>query len=770
MNKSKVLRIFIMFMIIMIGNIGFSNANSEYPKLETIDELYVINQNVYEQNNNFWCIANQSNLTHYHTCLYKKTTSGTIDLNNSANENQIAFALGAKANENKGVSTSKVGSLSESEMQLLAQKVGLGGNGCTNSSADITKYTKFSKVLAKMKEMNGKTETLSATNNGDGTYTSEEFSKFVGYKLLEGFNAPTVTKTTSGADSIEVVDASGNATTLLNANGSDNSSGPVKFKVTNPKEGENPKIEYTITFDSFPTKVEYQKIELSDCPNYSAVAAGTYDMNNNHSNHSGFAPKEGERDWSFVPDKHLSLVKEKTVHNCYAHYYLFKNVAGLSGTTNQQPLIMVRIEEGKLEIKFTIEIQLEDTPTTTITVVKNWTGSLESGNSYPDITVTLYNSNDGSKVTKDADGKPIENPVTLNNGNRWTYKWENLPKKDKNGKTIKYKVEESETSGTIGSGDTAQDWNYVPESSKTEGTSGTLTLKNKVEPPPKPDEPDTPGEDEDVKITKTVEYVLSEYEGDTSGQDVDEDKENARVQTGDQVVFKIVVESLRKDEPEDKEAGEEGSWEDDEEVKYGISNMDDKNVTVTCDITCHDGEKEKEWETYVYQDSGNCPICGNPLGVRQTKSFGFKSLQLTDVLEDESKVKINKIFDGSYDHGSVEGFTAPEGTWNIDGSTFTWESGIGDEEEGKKSATLYILCDVSEDWKYDDGKGNTCKNTATLTDVTWRVTKTRWYHWYKETTPHKRVHTTSKHWHHNDSICTKCWRKSDNIGLKVMDL
>ena len=444
MNKSKVLRIFIMFMIIMIGNIGFSNANSEYPKLEKIDELYVINQNVYEQNNNFWCIANQSNLTHYHTCLYKITAHGEIDL---TKENGIAFALGAKANENKGVSPSKVGSLSESEMQLLAQKVGLGGNGCTNSSADITKYTKFSKVLAKMKEMNGKTETLSATNNGDGTYTSEEFSKFVGYKLLEGFNAPTVTKTTSGADSIEVVDASGNATTLLNANGSDNSSGPVKFKVTNPKEGENPKIEYTITFDSFPTKVEYQKIELSDCPNYSAVAAGTYDMNNNHSNHSGFAPKEGERDWSFVPDKHLSLVKEKTVHNCYAHYYLFKNVAGLTGTTNQQPLIMVRIEEGKLEIKFTIEIQLEDTPTTTITVVKNWTGSLESGNYYPDIIVTLYNSNDGSKVTKDADGKPIENPVILNNGNSWTYKWENLPKKDKNGKTIKYKVEEKETSG-----------------------------------------------------------------------------------------------------------------------------------------------------------------------------------------------------------------------------------------------------------------------------------------------------------------------------------
>lgn len=765
MNKSKVLRIFIMFMIIMIGNIGFSNANSEYPKLDTIDGLYVINQNVYEQNNNFWCIANQSNLTHYHTCLYKKTTSGTIDLNNSANENQIAFALGAKANENKGVSTSKVGSLSESEMQLLAQKVGLGGNGCTNSSADITKYTKFSKVLAKMKEMNGKTETLSATNNGDGTYTSEEFSKFVGYKLLEGFNAPTVTKTTSGADSIEVVDASGNATTLLNANGSDNSSGPVKFKVTNPKEGENPKIEYTITFDSFPTKVEYQKIELSDCPNYSAVAAGTYDMSNNHSNHSGFAaPREGERDWSFVPDKHLSLVKEKTVHNCYAHYYLFKNVAGLTGTTNQQPLIMVRIEEGKLEIKFTIEIQLEDTPTTTITVVKNWTGSLESGNSYPDITVTLYNSNDGSKVTKDADGKPIENPVTLNNGNSWTYKWENLPKKDKNGKTIKYKVEESETSGTIGSGDTAQEWKA--EKSSAEGTSGTLTLKNKVEPPPKPTPTPTPSDDEDVKITKTVEYVLSEYEGDTSGQDVDKDKKNARVQTGDQVVFKIVVESLRKDEPEDTEKGEAGNWEDNEESTYGISGKPKEGNIQYCNISCHEGEKRTSWEEYAYKDSGNCAECGNPLGVRQVKSYGFKSLKLEDVLEDESKVKIKSIFDGTYDHGSVSGFTKPEGTWSMSGNIFTWDSGIGEEESGKKSATLYILCDVSEDWKYDDGKGNECVNTATLKHVDWRITKTRWYHWQQETTPFTSNHVqTNPHYHYKYVTCTTC-RGSGSVSTR----
>lgn len=760
MNKSKVLRIFIMFMIIMIGNIGFSNANSEYPKLDTIDGLYVINQNVYEQNNNFWCIANQSNLTHYHTCLYKKTTSGTIDLNNSANENQIAFALGAKANESKGVSTSKVGSLSESEMQLLAQKVGLGGNGCTNSSADITKYTKFSKVLAKMKEMNGKTETLSATNNGDGTYTSEEFSKFVGYKLLEGFNAPTVTKTTSGADSIEVVDASGNATTLLNANGSDNSSGPVKFKVTNPKEGENPKIEYTITFDSFPTKVEYQKIELSDCPNYSAVAAGTYDMSNNHSNHSGFAaPREGERDWSFVPDKHLSLVKEKTVHNCYAHYYLFKNVAGLTGTTNQQPLIMVRIEEGKLEIKFTIEIQLEDTPTTTIIVVKNWTGSLESGNSYPDITVTLYNSNDGSKVTKNADGKPIENPVTLNNGNSgnsWTYKWENLPKKDKNGKTIKYKVEESETSGTIGSGDTAQEWKA--EKSSAEGTSGTLTLKNKVEPPPKPTPTPTPSDDEDVKITKTVEYVLSEYEGDTSSQDgAGNGSKEARVQTGDQVVFKIVVESLRKDEPEDTEKGETGNWEDNEESTYGISGKPKEGNIQYCNISCHEGEKRTSWEEYAYKDSGNCAECGNPLGVRQVKSYGFKSLKLEDVLEDESKVKIKSIFDGTYDHGSVSGFTKPEGTWSMSGNIFTWDSGIGEEESGKKSATLYILCDVSEDWKYDDGKGNECVNTATLKHVDWRITKTRWYHWQQETTPFTSNHVqTNPHYHYKYVTCTTC--------------
>ena len=161
------------------------------------------------------------------------------------------------------------------------------------------------------------------------------------------------------------------------------------------------------------------------------------------------------------------------------------------------------------------------------------------------------------------------------------------------------------------------------------------------------------------------------------------------------------------------------------------------------------GEKRTSWEKYSYSDSGKCQNCNKPLGVRETRSYGFKSLKLTDVLEDETKVKINDIFTGSNaDHKIVaKDFTAPEGTWTMSGSTFEWDSGIGDEEEGKKSATLYILCDVSEDWKYDDGKGNTCKNTATLTDVTWRVTKTRWYHLQKATTLFESNHTKKQHHH-----------------------
>lgn len=758
--KKIIKQILLIVLFIIFFNINMSISNAAFPITDTYD--IPMNLTIYNSTSNIWCIYDGAKLGQYHECLYKVTGSGTLDSNDEA---QAALAKALYDNRTVtskyNISAKQTGEI-EGAIQQLAKKAGIGEKASSNGSNKANEYTDFGKLISILKNIDGKTIETNASKGDKSYYLSEAIDKFQGYynqdikcevTSVTGTNEAWIVEST-GAQQIQIINK-------------DKQAFYVRF---NDATEDTVKLKVKVTVDKMPKTTKYKIIRPQECngmcsknhtANYSKIWRNYIDTSNFEV--VGTSGKDGwvsENKNAFYYNGNLyavSVLDDNRVHNCAEHKLLKNFLTDYS--LNEQPLMIVDFEEGSLEFEFEIIIKLEDTPTTTITVMKNWTGSLYNGNTYPNITVTLYNANDGSQVTKDADGNSIENPVTLTSG-KLTYKWENLPKEDENGKTIKYKVEESETSGTIGSGDTAQEWNA--EQSSATGTSGTLTLKNKVEPPPtptpSPTPTPTPSDDEDVKITKTVEYVLSEYEGDTSSQDgAGNGSKEARVQTGDQVVFKIVVESLRKDEPEDTEKGEAGNWEDNEESTYGISGKPKEGNIQYCNISCHEGENRTSWEEYAYKDSGNCAECGNPLGVRQVKSYGFKSLKLEDVLEDESKVKIKSIFDGTYDHGSVNGFTKPEGTWSMSGNTFTWDSGIGEEESGKKSATLYILCDVSEDWKYDDGKGNECVNTATLKHVDWRITKTRWYHWQQETTPFTSNHVqTNPHYHYKYVTCTTC--------------
>lgn len=752
MVKKIIKHFLLIILFIIFFNINMNTSNAAFPITDTYD--IPMNLTIYNSTSNIWCIHDGMKLGQYHECLYKVTGSGTL---NPDNEAQAALAKALYDNRTVtskyNIGAHQTGEI-EGAIQQLAKKAGIGEVASSNGTSKANEYTDFGKLISILKKLNGQTIETNASKGDKSFYLSEAIDKFQGYynedikcevTNVTGTNEAWIVEST-GAQQIQIINK-------------DKQAFYVRF---NDATEDTVKLKVKVTVDKMPKTTKYKIIRPQECngmcsKNHTATYSKIW---KNYIDTSNFkvVGTRGEDGWvsenknAFFYKGSLyavSTLEDNRVHNCSEHKLLKNFLTEYS--LNEQPLMIVDFEDGSLEFEFEIIIKLEDTPTTTITVVKNWTGSLASGNRYPNITVTLYNANDSSQVTKDADGNSIENPVTLTSG-KLTYKWENLPKEDENGKTIKYKVEESETSGTIGSGDTAQEWNA--EQSSATGTSGTLTLKNKVEPPPTP----TPSDDEDVKITKTVEYVLSEYEGDTSSQDgAGNGSKEARVQTGDQVVFKIVVESLRKDEPEDTEKGETGNWEDNEESTYGISGKPKEGNIQYCNISCHEGEKRTSWEEYAYKDSGNCAECGNPLGVRQVKSYGFKSLKLEDVLEDESKVKIKSIFDGTYDHGSVSGFTKPEGTWSMSGNIFTWDSGIGEEESGKKSATLYILCDVSEDWKYDDGKGNECVNTATLKHVDWRITKTRWYHWQQETTPFTSNHVqTNPHYHYKYVTCTTC--------------
>ena len=119
---------------------------------------------------------------------------------------------------------------------------------------------------------------------------------------------------------------------------------------------------------------------------------------------------------------------------------------------------------------------IQNLPTTTkITVEKKWRGAegteLEEGEHPDEVKVTLYQvSNAGTKTEYKAEG--VENPVTLNADNHWTYTWEQLPKEDEGKNPVTYTVEETPIDG----------WEarYVDENgAETTGiTEGTIQIIN----------------------------------------------------------------------------------------------------------------------------------------------------------------------------------------------------------------------------------------------------------------------------------------------------
>ena len=94
---------------------------------------------------------------------------------------------------------------------------------------------------------------------------------------------------------------------------------------------------------------------------------------------------------------------------------------------------------------------IQNLPTTTeITVEKQWRGAegteLEKGEHPDAVKVTLYQQTaEGEPVQYTAEG--VENPVTLNAENNWTFTWEQLPKEDEGENPVTYTVEETPIDG-----------------------------------------------------------------------------------------------------------------------------------------------------------------------------------------------------------------------------------------------------------------------------------------------------------------------------------
>ena len=75
------------------------------------------------------------------------------------------------------------------------------------------------------------------------------------------------------------------------------------------------------------------------------------------------------------------------------------------------------------------------------------------------------------KIQLLADGKPYDNPITLNDSNAWMYEWKDLPKVNKDGREIEYAVQEVEMVGkTIGI-------DYIPDYKYKDNTFTVTNIK-----------------------------------------------------------------------------------------------------------------------------------------------------------------------------------------------------------------------------------------------------------------------------------------------------
>ncbi len=71
----NIIKIIIFTIIVMfMASFNIESLALGYPNLQKIgaDDKYLINFDVYKQNNNLWCIQEGSHLTSYHTCIYKE--------------------------------------------------------------------------------------------------------------------------------------------------------------------------------------------------------------------------------------------------------------------------------------------------------------------------------------------------------------------------------------------------------------------------------------------------------------------------------------------------------------------------------------------------------------------------------------------------------------------------------------------------------------------------------------------------------------------------
>ena len=395
------------------------------------------------------------------------------------------------------------------------------------------------------------------------------------------------------------------------------------------------------------------------------------------------------------------------------------------GTYNKQKIKFVSNSGGIKGESGTITItnEVEGTPGKLI-IIKKWSGSGLPDSKLPSITVNVTGPNGYNET------------FTLNSSNGWKVEIDNLEDGD-------YTVTEDTTGTseiTYNGKKYTITYNPGPYTAKV---GGTVTITNSYEGEDEP-EPE-PGEG-DAEIKKTVVKVLSKYEGDTSGTDI-QGEDLAKVQRGDEVIFKIEVSASKDKKTDDpvsaspdeiKEAGYESDKDYNPDPTLTKVERNKYCTTIFCNNTngyyhigcirdggthCKGTTQYHDVTTYI-----GTKVTYTDCKVTKTHKYRAESFTVTDeLLGGNSKLTIKGLFStSSSKYASAAGVSGLESEgWTQDGDKYIWKADeseintwINDtnpsEDKPKTTATFYIICDVNEDWtEYGDEE----TNKATLTEV-----------------------------------------------------
>lgn len=698
MIKKIIKHFILMVLFIIFININTNTSNAtvvgSFPFTE--EKEIPINLTIYNSTKNIWCIEDGAHLGQYHTCLYEVKKTGTLNLDDEK-QAALAKALFDKKDETTKyqISTSTTGEV-EGAIQQLAKNAGIGRKASTNGTNIADSYKEFGELIGILKKLNGKTIETNASKGDKSFYLSEAIDEFQGY-YNEDIKCEV--KSVTGTDEAWIVESTGaNQIQIINK---DKKAFYVRF---NDATEDTVRLKVKVTVNKMPTKTSYKIIEPMGCGGsvgFCKIKIDKYvepawkiqfDTSNfkgggNINNDGWVSEEEKNAFWYKGALYTLDGLNDTQVHNCTEHK-LLKNT-GMK-CINEQPLMIVELENGSLEFEFEIEIKLDEEK---ITVKKEWSGSGLPDSELPPITVNVKGPNGYNQN------------FPLNSSNKWKVEID--------------KLEDGEYTVTENTGNSeitydGKKYTITYDTSTHSAKLGdTVTITNSYEGEDEPEPDPEPGEgDPDFDIEKKLVAVVSKLET--------PDRSSHNVQRGDKAIFEITVTNT-KEVPEDEQNKEyegalEGGKYPSEEVQQG-DYLGYSNVVQNVDhlYPHYRPNRDGSWTTcdgFIYYTGTGRAYKWKKNKIKRKYytryiEYNIKEINLEDTIKESSPFLENAIYyeDADFTEYCIDGlnFKSDEG-WD---SSLKWTASSKEKYlKVNNSTKVYVVCDVKDVEKYKETNTN----------------------------------------------------------------